>query len=249
MVDILDEYMKYIPMHPNGLPVKIPLHADGLSCERTNDAQNARINGTTAWSQLQGFQSNIQEWHKRHNDDLYSGKSSRDRGTLFQLKHYFGHRNLTGNVTESFSYVDEFLSFVTMGYVTLAAMHFMYLENLDQIPVDFPQTLDGKLTLLKSILKSILDMIFISCQTLVKGIMHVSANAEDKEYKYCQCKIEKAGEMMIFCDNRKCPNGQWFHMECVNDEEDEVPEDAWFCSRQCKTAKTSTSKRKKTVSS
>lgn len=50
-----------------------------LICERVNDAQNARVNGTTKWHQLQGMIPNIQEWHKRclllqviTNPNLYS---------------------------------------------------------------------------------------------------------------------------------------------------------------------------------
>lgn len=64
-IDILEEYHKYVPLKPNGQPFKLLLHADGLSVERGNNAQNARINGNTAWKQLKGLQMNIQEWHKR----------------------------------------------------------------------------------------------------------------------------------------------------------------------------------------
>jgi len=65
MIEIMDEYHKYVPLKPDGHPLTLPLHADGLSCERGNDAQNARINGGTPWRQLQGLHMNIQEWHKR----------------------------------------------------------------------------------------------------------------------------------------------------------------------------------------
>ena len=34
MIEILEEYHKYIPTKPDGKPVKIPLFCDGLSCER-----------------------------------------------------------------------------------------------------------------------------------------------------------------------------------------------------------------------
>lgn len=54
-IDIVNEYHKYVPLKPDGSPLTLPLHADGLSCERVNDAQNARINGTTKWLQLQGL--------------------------------------------------------------------------------------------------------------------------------------------------------------------------------------------------
>lgn len=64
-IDILEEYDKYVPLKPNGQIFQLLLHVDGVSVERGNNAQNARINGNTAWKQLQGLQMNIQEWHKR----------------------------------------------------------------------------------------------------------------------------------------------------------------------------------------
>uniref|UniRef100_A0A8W8JTD6 DUF6589 domain-containing protein n=1 Tax=Magallana gigas TaxID=29159 RepID=A0A8W8JTD6_MAGGI len=88
-IDILEEYHKYVPLKPNGQPFKLLLHADGLSVERGNNAQNARINGNTAWKQLKGLQMNIQEWHKRCLllqdifDEMYKGSSGREIGTLF----------------------------------------------------------------------------------------------------------------------------------------------------------------------
>lgn len=65
MIDIMEAYHKYVPVKPDGNPFILPLHADGLSCKRGDNAQSARINGTTAWLQLQGLTMNIQEWYKR----------------------------------------------------------------------------------------------------------------------------------------------------------------------------------------
>ncbi|KAH3826231.1 hypothetical protein DPMN_128127 [Dreissena polymorpha] len=61
----MDEYHKYVPVTPNGDPMTVILHADGLSVERGNNAQCARINANSQWQQLQGLTMNIQEWHKR----------------------------------------------------------------------------------------------------------------------------------------------------------------------------------------
>lgn len=64
-IDIMEEYHQYVPFKPTGEPLTLPLHADGLSCERGNDAQNARMNAADPWMQLQGLRLNAQEWHKR----------------------------------------------------------------------------------------------------------------------------------------------------------------------------------------
>jgi hypothetical protein len=38
---------------------------------------------------------------------------------------------------------------------------------------------------------------------------------------------------MIECENPECTNGQWFHLECVDLDEDNLP-DEWFCSSACR---------------
>lgn len=64
-IDIMVEYHKYLLLQKNGDPMVIILHADGLSVERGNNAQCARINANYPWQQLHGVVLNIQEWHKR----------------------------------------------------------------------------------------------------------------------------------------------------------------------------------------
>ncbi|KAK3108451.1 hypothetical protein FSP39_008205, partial [Pinctada imbricata] len=64
MVDILEHYHQYVPTK-DGIPVKTILYGDGLSCERVNDAQNARINAADVWDRLEGIEPAAQEWHKR----------------------------------------------------------------------------------------------------------------------------------------------------------------------------------------
>lgn len=61
----------------------------------------------------------------------------------------------------------------------------------------------------------------------------VSAHIND-EYSYCFRK-EKADEstVMIACDSRACPNGIWFHLDCVNIRENEIPE-TFTCSDNCR---------------
>ena len=41
---------------------------------------------------------------------------------------------------------------------------------------------------------------------------------------------ELEGADMIECCNIDCPNGRWFHQNCVMDVEDDGE---WFCSPQC----------------
>ena len=39
---------------------------------------------------------------------------------------------------------------------------------------------------------------------------------------------------MIFCENRNCGQGTWFHLDCLEMNEDDVPDDIWYCCNECK---------------
>ncbi|KAL3867568.1 hypothetical protein ACJMK2_040455 [Sinanodonta woodiana] len=258
MIDIMEEYQKYVPLKPNGEPFTIPLHADGLSCERGHDAQSARINANSAWQQLQGLEMTIQEWHKRClllqdvYDELYRS-SGRDRGTLYQLKNYFNHRNVTSNVKDSFNFNEEFLDFCCNGYTVLAAMHYMQTEHLNDTPSDFPESLQDKLIYLDRVATQIVDMVFLSSLPTVQKILKSEEQAarDDSYSDYCICKQDIPGSDMIFCENRNCDRGIWFHLECIEMDVENVPDGNWFCSNDCETAvfnkKSMKERKKKTV--
>lgn len=62
MIDVMLHYDQYVPGNPL---IPVILYGDGLSCERVNDASNARINAHTPRDRLEGLIPAIQEWHKR----------------------------------------------------------------------------------------------------------------------------------------------------------------------------------------
>ncbi|XP_069114331.1 LOW QUALITY PROTEIN: uncharacterized protein [Argopecten irradians] len=255
-IDIMDTYQQYVPLKPNGNPLKTILHADGLSCERGNDAQNARINGATAWQQLQGLHMNIQEWHKRCIllqdifDELYSGSSGKEKGTMFHLKNYFNRRNVKQNVKEAFNNDEEFLEFCTKGYILLMALNFTNACTLNEIPDNFPTNEEEQEMLFQSVAAQIIDEVFLSSTVLVDAIIGESSKGEltrSETSTECYCKTEKEGELMVFCSGKKCPNGTWFHLECVEMTEDEVPDGEWYCSQECKTGKKQHTKKRRKV--
>ena len=61
---------------------------------------------------------------------------------------------------------------------------------------------------------------------------------------YCICKLDYEGTM-IYCNNSECKEGSWFHLECLGMEEEDVPEDDWFCSESCKVSLTKEGKKQK----
>ena len=52
-------------------------------------------------------------------------------------------------------------------------------------------------------------------------------------HPHCTCKLD-IGSGMVYCDNKKCPRGAWFYYECVDVQEDELTEEKWYCSEECK---------------
>ena len=65
MIEILDNYKQYVPVDNDGNPHKFILFCDGLSCERIESAQRARVNGADIDARLEMFEPGIQEWHRR----------------------------------------------------------------------------------------------------------------------------------------------------------------------------------------
>ena len=65
MIDIMEAYSKYVPIDSHGQPEQLILFCDGLSCERMEGAQRARVNGVDALARLEMFEPGIQEWHRR----------------------------------------------------------------------------------------------------------------------------------------------------------------------------------------
>ena len=64
MIEILENYEQYVPRSENDVPVPLVLFCDGLSCERVEGAQRARINGQNRWERLDMYEPAIQEWHR-----------------------------------------------------------------------------------------------------------------------------------------------------------------------------------------
>ena len=39
---------------------------------------------------------------------------------------------------------------------------------------------------------------------------------------------------MIECSGVNCPGNNWYHLECIGMEEEDVPDDDYYCSDQCR---------------
>ncbi|KAK6178242.1 hypothetical protein SNE40_013050 [Patella caerulea] len=122
----------------------------------------------------------------------------------------------------------------------------MNIEELE-VPDNFPTSKDEQLQYLYDIVNKIIDMVYVSSQPIVKQIIE-NKDAESATidvYYYCICKLDIPGSKMIYCENRNCKRGIWFHYECVDLEEENVPEGLWFCSPACEKEKAKRKSKKK----
>ncbi|WAR07742.1 YNG1-like protein [Mya arenaria] len=229
VISILDKLHAYVPTDGHRL-FKIVTWGDGLSCERHVDSQNARANARSPRDRLEGLEPSPQEFHKRMlllqdtMDQMFSGKSATDKGTLFHLKNVFNQRSVKANVYEAFNHVSEFLHFVTEGYISLFAMQKLGIQELDD-EINLSQEEFEK-----------------AAEDIVQDVWNpvdFQDGEEEVASQQCFCKQdgnEDDDEPMIKCCNEKCPNEEWFHYECVGISEESVPDDTWYCSKDCKKA-------------
>lgn len=248
MIEILEDYTKYVPTDSNGMPTSLVLYCDGLSCERIDGAQRARINGHDNWARLQMFEPAIQEWHRRlmfvqdTYDELFKFDSHREKGTLYNMKQVYDHKGVTKNIMECFNKAEELLDFATDCYIVLFALNFLHLENVNEYPENFPVSSNERRSVLNDLAAKIVDSVYYSPNT--KEVINVAIDKNVDQGQYCICQLDIGGTM-IYCGHVDCSKGSWFHLECLGLDEDEVPEGEWFCSDECRKGAQNRSKRKK----
>ena len=161
-------------------------------------------------------------------DELFKIDSQREKGTLYNLKQVYDHKNVSKNVMENFDKAEELLVFATEGYVLLSALEKLQFESLKEDP--FNQADDRK-QIRDDIANQIVEEVFEMPN--IQEVVRVSVDTDVDESEYCICKLSTGGNM-VYCGNRQCKRGSWFHFECLGLDEDEVVEENWYCSDDCK---------------
>ncbi|ELU00828.1 hypothetical protein CAPTEDRAFT_188936 [Capitella teleta] len=114
MLRIMEKLMEHVPNAKNGIQ-PVVCFGDGLSVDRMRDCQRLRLSAKDPVHNLRALVACPQEFHRRGlltqdtMNALFSGKSICDRGTLFNLKQAFNHRQVKGKVMHNFNHVNDFL--------------------------------------------------------------------------------------------------------------------------------------------
>ena len=122
-----------------------------------------------------------------------------------------------------FNHATDLLRFATESYVIAAACKLSEAEDPDKILEDFSGDENEKW-----------ERFFNLCQEITQIAFHpmkILPSDDEPQETYCVCNGEDDGDMVL-CENPHCPNGRWFHLECVNLQQEDVPDGDWFCSEE-----------------
>ena len=117
MIKILETLHKYVPRSENGLK-EVFLGGDQLTCERVRGAKMARLQAQDAAQRLEGLLPKVEDWHALQAfyhviwSALYSTSSSRDKGTLYQLRNLIDRRNIVADPKKDLHACQSYLSVV-----------------------------------------------------------------------------------------------------------------------------------------
>ena len=257
VVQIMKKLQDYIPLPngPDGEPYVVPCHGDQLSCERMVDARFAMGDHTLPRHTLKGLEPWPGEFHNRclHLQDtmneLFTGSSAAQRGTLYHIKNKFGHRSVKKHVMENVPHVYDLLDFSTDSIVCMAALEVTGAQDIGELTL--PRT--DALTYLEDISKDIVTLLWPDMDVAqITGFVNLEGHEnddddddddddnDDDEKLYCSCQSSIANMQydvatMIECSARtNCLNGNWFHLQCIHMAAQDIPDGDWWCSEACR---------------
>ncbi|KAK3102767.1 hypothetical protein FSP39_013804 [Pinctada imbricata] len=236
-IGIYERLQAYVPSI-DGKPYPTIVYGDGLSCERGNDAQNARANGLDEWERLEGLEPAAQEFHKEmillqdFYDIFFKGASMADRGTLTHLKNIFNYRQVKLDTSDNFNHAWELMCLTTEGYVCLLAKELLGIKNREDRPSSAPTDIETADNVER---QQYFDGV---CESIVDRLWHhldvEALKSEDDTIPSAFCCGEEMDEPIVTCSaGIACSGGQYFHSSCVEMDENDLPDD-WYCSDVCK---------------
>ena len=88
--------------------------------------------------------------------DMFNNpKSSREKGTLANIRISFRHKNVLQNTKKCFNATFEFIEFVTTSYITALAVKYLGVNNIKQLPSGIPQSKENKRIYLRTLAEKV----------------------------------------------------------------------------------------------
>ena len=123
-------------------------------------------------------------------NQLFSGKSLAERGTLSQLKNDFGHRNVRTDVMNCFNHADNFVRFITEAHVVYLALKLCGMADVDNNPsnVDSLLTDDDRSHYLLDISSRVVQHVWLQPSlSQITDVMEVDVNESFVSDNWCIC--------------------------------------------------------------
>ncbi|XP_071122550.1 uncharacterized protein, partial [Mytilus edulis] len=232
-IAILGKLHKYVPITNEKLNACV-VYGDGLTCERHNDAHNARAGGRTAEDRLEGLEPCPQEFHKRMLilqdtwNEFFDGNSCTEKGTLYNIKNAFNHRSVGKDVSKCFNHAVDLLNHVTDSFTLLLLMQLMQINGIEEIPSNFPNTSSAQKVYLHQKATQLIETIWHNCGT---ECIDPAEIPRDDNSQICNCKDELE-DTIVQCTNSFCTT-RYFHQSCVAPDTNTPLDSPWFCSDLC----------------
>ncbi|XP_070548874.1 uncharacterized protein [Ptychodera flava] len=143
MIEIARYAHQYVPgcfkygEQKKGSRSSIPLTGDQLTVERLREALDSVCDGRTPDERLEGLYPKLADWHalvcfyKVLWNRLYSTKSSRDTGTMHQIRNAVNRRNVCNDPSVNFNSSKDFLEIYTEAHIISALLSYFGMESVD----------------------------------------------------------------------------------------------------------------------
>ena len=136
-------------------------------------------------------------------NEFFKGQSISEKGTLCQLKNFFGHKQVSCDVMNSFNYVDNFVRFVTEAHVVYLAMHLLEMDRIGDTPNNAPKTFDSSTTkkeYLESVSKRIVDKVWsFTPSSEIQSVIDAGSGATSS-LSWCVCEKGMNHSCSIVCN-------------------------------------------------
>lgn len=92
-------------------------------------------------------------------DMFHTTRSSREKGTLTNIRVLFHHKNVLQNTKKCFNATFAFIEFVTTSYVLALALQIMGVMNIKARPANLPSMKEDKLLYLNNVAKEVFVLV------------------------------------------------------------------------------------------
>lgn len=168
-------------------------------------------------------------------NELLVEESAKSVGSMSYMQNVLKHKNPKAPVSISYDHSLFFMEALTESYIVAAALDHM---NMNGMKDDLDE---GAAQMVGEIFEEVCDHVAgmgTEVPSSFTGDISQNPCPDQDEYEFCLCKKDTGGKMLE-CKNSDCPSGKWFHLQCIDISEEDIPKvkKKWYCSPKCHPSK------------